>query len=251
MPVDVETLARDARTGLVACRRLVALLGARDKVVQRRAGNALVRLAAERADVVPLLEAACGDGPLRQRWGAAYALARLGRLPDGALTVLLEVLSDADGDLRWAAASLLVTAVPVTASLPALRRLLTGGTPTQRKMALYCLRDLGVRGRTVVPPAMREVVCDASRDPVAEVRLAAMSALVSPLVDPETAAATLIKRLADPDARVRRAAAAHLGRVGLASPAVRGALGRVGDADPALARAARWALAKLERGGAE
>jgi HEAT repeat protein len=179
------------------------------------------------------------DAAPRRRWGATYARALLGSLPPACLPILLDALGDADGDLRWASAAIL-RAQPGLSGLPAaLRGALGSGNPLQRKMALYCLRDLGVRDAGLEPRLVA-----ALDDPDTGVRLAAMSALVGLVTDRPGAARGLVRRLDDADAGVRRAAAAALGRLGVDDAPTRAALDRAcGAGDPALTRAATRALA--------
>jgi hypothetical protein len=109
-------------------------------------------------------------------------------------------------------------------------------------MALYCLRDLDAR-----EPAAEAAAVAALRDPDAHVRLAAQAALARVAVDRTAAAAHLCGALRAGPIGERRAAAAALGTLGMATSAVRDALrtAAAGDDSP-LARAALGALRRLE-----
>jgi len=221
---------------------LVEWLGHARKAVQRRAAEALAGL--EAPGVAEEIRAQLGAADARLRWGAAWALALRGPLPVEALPVVIESLGADDGDLRWAAAGLVVRLGPEAHVVPALSALTASGSPAQRKMALYCLRDLGVRA-----PDLDRVVVRALADPDRDVRLAAMSALARLTTDAPRAAACLVDALATGDDRVRRAAAAALGALGERSPAVLAALEQAAAApDPALHRAVVGALRRLGRG---
>lgn len=224
-PLDVAALA-DA-------------LGAADKASQRRAADEFVSLAARGIAVEAALHAALVSGCARQRWGAAFTLARLGSLPRGAIPVLLEALGMPDGDVRWAAADILIRqGMAAGAALAALAR---DGAPAQRKMALYCLRELGAW--TAATDALaRGALADAD----AGVRLAAMASLARQALDRAAASAAVSLLLRDPVPGVRRAAAVTLGRLGVDLPAVRAALETAAAGnDPWLARAAAGALGRL------
>jgi HEAT repeat protein len=215
---------------------LLTQLGDDRKAVQRGAAEALRDLAGVGAPVREALLATLVSPSLRQRWGAAYALGLLGEPPAECLPVLLEALGADDGDLRWAASTLLLRMPPTTVG-GALRRLVREGSALQRKMALYGLRDLG----DPVPEAI-----PALRDVDVGVRLAAMAALARTRVDGEEAAVQLAPMLSDPDLGVRRAAAAALGRVGVAAPAAVDALrAAAAGSDEPLRRAAERALAAI------
>ena len=121
---------------------LASCLGHDRKIVQRRAAEAFGTLAAGGVPVRPVLERALHAPGARQRWGAAYALALIGAPPPETLPVLLEALGEDDGDLRWAAARILVRMRDDAALRPTLVDLAAAGNAPQRKMALYCLRDL-------------------------------------------------------------------------------------------------------------
>jgi HEAT repeat protein len=222
---------------------LAACLGHARKIVQRRAAEAFAALAACGADVAPLLRSGLAGPDLRGRWGAAYALALVGPPPPEAVPVLLEALGADDGDLRWAAARILVGLgpAPLVPRLCALAR--TGNAPA-RKMALYCLRDL-----VACEPAAEAAAVAALRDPDGHVRLAAQAALPRVAVDREGAARHLLDALGRSAIGERRAAAAALGTLGVATPAVLDGLraAAAGD-DPPLERAARGALRRLEHG---
>jgi HEAT repeat protein len=244
--VTAAELAALAARGHADAGELAALLdalGADTKAVQRGAAEAVAALARAGQDVEELLAAALADASPRRRWGGAYAWSRLGRMPAVCLPVLLDALGADDGDLRWASAAILRelgVGLPLEAPL---RSLLTSANPLQRKMALYSLRDLNVRGSGLEP-----VLHDALADPDAAVRLAAMSALATLADDRAAAADALLLRLDDTDAGVRRAAAAALGRLGVASSAVTSALRHaLASGDAGLARAAAGALATLGR----
>jgi HEAT repeat protein len=210
------------------------------KLARRQAAEALgeagVRDPAVRARLLPELEV--GD-PAR-RWTVAYALFLAGERSERLWPVLRDALGSADGDLRWAA-SRLVVALEVADLTERLLATLASGPPEQRKMALYCLRERGVRSADI-----DAAVVAALEDADSGIRLAAMSALVVVARDPGPAARALQRRLHDRDAGVRRAAAAALGRLGVRSPDVVAALDEATHTDDeALARAARGALERL------
>jgi HEAT repeat protein len=223
---------------------LVQALGAATKAEQRGAAEALAALAREGLEVGPLLERALADPGPRRRWGAVYAWSRLGPVPAPCVPVLLEALGASDGDLRWAAATIVREVGDRPEIDAALRELLGSPSGLQRKMALYCLRDLG----RLTPDLEREMLASLG-DPEPAVRMAAMSALAQLAADRPAAACAVARRLRDADAGVARAAAAALGRLGATDDEVIAALRRARDAgDAALTRAATRALAALGRG---
>jgi len=187
-----------------------------------------------------LLAVLCAVPP-RDRWAAAFALAKIGSPPHEVLPVLIEHLGDADGDMRWAAAESLVRLPWRAEVVKELSALLRDGNPAQRKMAAYCLRDLQA-GSLALDALLRAALDDAD----AGVRIAAMSALTRLGTDRRSAAQCVVARLDDEDPGVRRAAAGSLGRLGESSPEVLAALHRAShSADPSMRRAAEHSLRLL------
>jgi HEAT repeat protein len=239
-----ERLSDDVLDALVRC------VGAGQKTVQRRAIDALDAIAKTGdSRVVERLRLAIRGDDRRTRWGAAYALGQIG---DGAFAMhvadaLAEALSDEDGDIRWAAANLLVR---LGREYPdeIRERLIALGADSDRnarKMALYCIRDLGIRGAELIA-----VVERALKDSDVHVRLAALAVLTG-LGDASDAAARLALGCleSDSDHGVRRAAAVALGNFQHDSPLAAQALRAAADdnTDISLARAARGALERLEK----
>jgi HEAT repeat protein len=221
---------------------LVACLGHPAKAIQRPAADAFHALAQQGIPVGTLLTAALDATDPRLRFGAAYALARLGPPPPAALAALLSALALDDGDVRWAAADLITRTEPRTEAVAGLLPLVATGNAPQRKMALYCLRDLGTASEEVKRAALA-----ALDDPDGGVRLAAMATLTRlAKSNPSAAADGILKALDAEDPRERRAAAAALGDLGLDTNAVRAALEKAAKADDAsLRRAAERSLRKL------
>jgi HEAT repeat protein len=221
---------------------LVACLGDGAKAVQRPAAEACRALAARGVRVEPLLLAALDAEDTRLRFGAAYALGRLGVPPARTLPALLAALALDDGDIRWAAAETICRVEPRPATVQALLPLVQTGNPPQRKMALYCLRDIATPGA-----AVDEAALAALDDPDLGVRLAAMTTSARLSRDRPRVAQELLRRLTAADAREQRAAAAALGDLGVRSEPVRTALeAAAASADPSLGRAAKRTLRKLD-----
>jgi HEAT repeat protein len=228
---------------------LLDCLGANRKVVQRRAAEALATAASRDANIVDKLHGALSTTNERARWGAAYALGLVtahGALDLRAMPALLEALSNADGDIRWAAAELVVrlAATNRDAVGDQLIRLARDGNLNARKMALYCLRDVGGPREQLL--AVAENCCEGHHSLL---KMAALS-LISRLADSSDRASALAIRLleGDPDAGVRRCAAVALGHVGNNSVRVLDALKRAAtnEDDVFLKRSATRALARLE-----
>jgi HEAT repeat protein len=216
------------------------------KRIQRQAAEALADLGGAGVAVRASLEARLGGAAFPQRWGVVYALARLGEPPESVLPVLFEAMATDDGDLRWAAARIVVDQVRSPSLAGRLLAATADPRPELRKMALYCLRDLAVLG----PES--EARCRAAlADGATGVRLAGMSALARLAEDRGAAARALLPLLDDPEAGVRRAAAATLGRLGGDGREVAAALERAaGASDEFLARAATRALERIQGRGA-
>ena len=155
--------------------------------------------------------------------------------------MLLETLGEDDGDLRWAAARIVVRMRDEPELVRMLAELAARGRGPQRKMALYCIRDLGA------PSTDAEGVAAAALgDPDVGVRLAALSTLPAVAVDRVTASRRLLSLLEDPDGGVRRAAAVALGELGTNSEEVVAALrAAAASEDASLKRAAERALRRL------
>lgn len=238
--------APDAALDQAALDALVRCVGSDSKAVQRRAADAIARFAIRDARITGLLYMLLNQDDQRARWGAAYTLGLVDDALDlRALPALLEALSAGDGDVRWAAAELMVrlgeeNREQVRGQLLGLAR---EGSLNGRKMALYCLRDLGDGGEEIL--ALAENVC-ADRHTL--LKLAALS-LVSRMPDHGDRAASIARRLleTDPDPGVRRSAAVALGHIGNRSDGVLAALRRasVSEADLFLKRSAQRALKRL------
>jgi HEAT repeat protein len=230
--------------------RLVSCVGAAQKTVQRRAIDALAMIAKSGdARIVERLRRALVGDDRRMRWGAAYALGQIGA---GAFAMhvadaLCEALSDEDGDIRWAAANLLVRLGRDYPEEIRARLIVLGADSDHnaRKMALYCIRDLGFAGADLLA-----VLKHAVHDPDVHVRLAALAVLTR-LTDASDAAAKLALECleTDSDPGVRRAAAVALGNFHINSPRAASALRNAAadNTDSSLARAARGALERLEK----
>ena len=240
----LDAIAANGRADAADLALLLDALGAPTKAEQRRAAEVLAAVARAGQDVGPLLEQGLADGSARRRGGAAYACSVMGATSPACLPILLEALGSDDGDVRWAAATI-IRSFPVRPDIvPALRALAQAPSSLQRKMALYCLRDLSAQAS-----GLDDELLAALRDDEPAVRLAALSTVTVLAQDRQAAARAVMGRLDDADAGVRRAAAAALGRLGPAEPAIIEALQRARDgADPALTRAAARALVLLGAG---
>lgn len=233
-PLGVETVA-----AVVAC------LGTPNKSVQRLAADLLSRVEAEmHGRVVALLRSALGSSDADLRWGAAYALGRIGLVEPAMIAPLLEVLGLQDGDFRWAAAELLIMCARVhpDAVVTALLAAVSDREAERRKMALYVLREVAPAHRAVQLAAIQGLA-----DPVVGVRFAALAVLrrIDP-VPPEACALVLRLVSEDSDAGLRRAALCALADVGRGVNAVGVALADAATSgDPGMRRAAlvarrRW-----------
>jgi HEAT repeat protein len=220
---------------------LVTNLGHARKLVQRRVADALAFLRERGVDVRPSVVAALQSPNAQQRWGAAFALSRLGTPPPEVLPVLVQALGAADGDVRWAAAEIL-KGLPGHPDLPAvLHGLLRAGSAEQRKMAAYCLREIGQ------PSVETEAaLLGALHDSDVGVRLAALTCVARLATNRRLVAERLTVLLEDGEARVQRASAVALGELRESSPSVLAALRRAAaSSDSSLQRAATRSLRRL------
>ena len=184
--------------------RMAALLDAldqTDKAVVRRAVEQLVALAADEPEVAKVLAQRLREAP---RWPVAYALGQVARPSAACLEVLEWGLGSSDQDLRWATQLLLTDLGKRYPEVDArLEDLLRHGTPTQRRMAVYCLRDVGAAGAGLPAAVLQAIV-----DPEPLVRVAVVTTLAKEsAIGPEGLAALGKAAADDPDVRVRNAAA--------------------------------------------
>jgi HEAT repeat protein len=219
---------------------LCAALGDVSKAVQRRAAEALATFAERGVRLGDRLQASLDAADLRRRWGAAYALSRIGPLSLTALPTLLEVLNSDDGDLRWAAADLLKQLAERHRD-DVVDRLLAGAgaSGNQRKMAFYCLRDLGVAA------GFDAAIAGLAEGDI-ESRLAALAFIAKVHPSAAVAAPHIVAMVEDADPRMQRAAAGTLGGLGVSAGEVIDALRRAAASpDPSLRRAAERSLRLL------
>jgi len=226
---------------------LIENLSSSSKPLRRHAAGALAAAGARNSAIGARLAALLDAPEAGVRWGCAYTLGLIdGALDLRALTALLDALGNPDGDVRWAALELLVRLGrrhpdPVRSRLLALQ---SHTDANRRKMALYGLRDLGMRDDAVVA-----AVCRACAGADSQVRLAALSFLKQAGPGVRESVQSVLDRLeSDPDEGVRRAAAFTLGYLDDRSPRVLAALREAAraDDDASLRKAARQTLARLK-----
>jgi len=243
LAADPEPIPEEIAVAVIEC------LGMPRKAIQRRAADVLCANAAgARPLVLARLRAASRAADASLRWGATFALGRLGVLDPDLVPPLLEALADRDGDRRWAAAALIVACgrqFPGTV-VPALLGALAGAGSELRKMALYALRDLAPG-----TPEVAAALVARMRDADVGVRLAALSGLCRLQPLPPDACDLVLRALRDdPDPGLRRAAMSALGHVGRGVAAVAGVLeAATRSDDPGLRRAAAQARRRLGTAG--
>jgi len=206
--------------------------------VQRRAAEVLAALAATSEVAGAVIQGELDSSNPAARWGAAFAQAALGCPSLTAAMVWIDGLGSPDSDLRWAAHALIVrhlSSVDGQAVDGLLRAAAGPSDPQRRKMALYCLRDLGLEGGDIC--RLCAVALDACE---IEVRLAALSAYPRVVACRAEAADLVARYVTDPDPRMCRAAAVALGKIGL----------RTVTGDAVLQAAARSSDAGLRRASA-
>ena len=225
------------------CRGLLLCLGHSRKAVQRGAAAQLVRFSRTHPELVAALTKKLADPDPRVRWTAAFTLSQLDLPTPSPLPVLIENLGHDESDLRWAAATaVLRLAAHHPPVIEELRRLAGAGNAVQRRMALYCLRDLAQAG-----PDAQAVYLTSLSDLDSGVRLAGLSCLGKLKLASSEAGKALLRLVeADPDPGVRRSAAVTLGQLGDAAPTVLEVLTRAAQSDDTgLRKAAAGALEKL------
>lgn len=238
---------------------VLSLLAHARKDVRRYAADLVAEAVRQGVGVDDVLAVAAGS-EARASWGAAFACFQAGRTDEVLFKAALGTIDSEDGDLRWSAAELVTALAPLhDEDFASLKQLAAGGAASssaRRKMALYCLRNLGA--------ACVDLFAAALDDGASEVRLAAMAALGRRgAVTAESTSApshrlvvSALKRTldADPDPGVRRTAAVTLGCWAVGDEEVIGLLRDLADGsrdkDPQLAHAATVGLRRAETGGA-
>jgi hypothetical protein len=230
--------------------KIVALMADLDhpeKPKIRAAVDALIDLSADAPGLRAALEQALNDEQRKNRWAVAYVLGHLPQPSGAAIRVLLGNLDHREPDIRWAIALLLVRIAKAEGDLANLLLALSaGGTVNQRRMAIYCIRDL-----QFTDDASMRALLAAARDEEPTVRVAALTSLKSRSDVGAAARRQLLERFEnDEDGRVRNASAVILAQLGAPDEAFIRALQQAAQSsDPRARKAALAALDLLQKNG--
>jgi len=199
------------KPGSVQIASLLESLTHEDKAVAKAAVDALVRIGPDSPDVQNALEALFHELASDKRWPVAYALAQLNAPPVACLDILIDALGDGDADIRWATVVVLSRLGKTDDRIfPRLADLLITGGSVQKRMAVYCLRYLGLK-RKVVVQALHQTL----QDPDPMVRVAVVNTLAEhPPAGRETMTLLRYVLLQDANEKVRHAAEFALKRLG-------------------------------------
>ncbi len=180
-----------------------------DRAVVRRAVDSLVALGNERPEIRESLSKLFQEVSSKKRWPVAYTLGQLTQPSSSCLEVLTAALGSEDPDIRWATLQLLIRLGNNDPRIPTLVcNLLNSESPVQRRMAVYCLRDLGVGDPSL------QLRCLGDTDPL--VRVAAVTALSKHAQLSGDVLSVLMRTNSDDtDSRVRNAAGFVLERLGI------------------------------------
>jgi len=188
---------------------LIESLAHSDRAVVRTAIDSLVTLGHERPAVRESLNSLLQEVSPKKRWPVAYTLGQLSQPSSSCLDTLREALGSEDPDIRWATLQLLIRLGKNDKRIPPIvSDLLNSGSPTQRRMAVYCLRDLGIKESSL------QLQCLGDTDPL--VRVAAVTTLSKLSHLSEDVLSVLVRLNSnDTDSRVRSAAGFVLERLGI------------------------------------
>ncbi len=224
---------------------LIAGLNGLDKKAIRRAADSLIAMGQQRPQLAQRLNQLLSETSQQNRWPFAYVLARLRKPSALCVSVLVENLGNPDSDIRWAALRLLVDLRKIIPDIdvPVLTALKTGG-PVQRRMALYCLRDLELKDS-----ASLKALANALRDSDPLVRVAALTGVKSRTdLGREEVDLLLHLFLEDSDSRVRHNAAVALAQTAAVNFEIKAALEQATQTDNVqLKKAASKALALMKK----
>jgi HEAT repeat protein len=224
---------------------LIAGLDHLDKPTIRRAVDALIALAPASVDLQNILHQRLTEDGHRNYWPVAYVLGHLSPPSQECISRLIDALDHPEPDIRWAVALLLVRiAKKESAVADLLVALCASGTVNQKRMALYCIRDLALSD-SVSSAALLTALDDA--DPT--VRVAATICLKMRCDLDDAGKNTLLKvYVEDKDPRVRNAAAIALAALGSPSEEFLRALTEASESNDAQTRkAANAAFEILEK----
>ncbi|HVO92012.1 MAG TPA: HEAT repeat domain-containing protein [Terriglobales bacterium] len=190
---------------------LIAALDQSDKPAIRHAVDTLLACAEESPELRQILNQRLIEDGHRNYWPVAYILGHLPQPSNATLTSLLTALDHAEPDIRWAVALLLVHSAKANSSVvDLLLELTTDGTSNQKRMALYCIRDLDLRD-----PASRAALLAGLNDNDPSVRVASAICLKErPDLDEPAKQRLLQIYSSDADPRVRNALAIALAGLG-------------------------------------
>ena len=224
---------------------LIADLDHPDKPTIRAAVDALISLATASPDIQQTLHQRLIETGHRNYWPAAYILGHLPHPSGVVIQTLIEALDHREPDIRWAIALLMVRIVKTEGDLlNLLVELSKTGTANQKRMALYCIRDL-----TLSDSVSLAALLEALRDGDPTVRVAATICLKL-RSDLDNAGKSLLLQvyLTDKELRVRNTAAVALANLGSPAPEFMNALRKARESDnDQVRKAAITALELLEK----
>ncbi len=223
---------------------LIAGLEHSQKTKIRAAVDALIALSAHEPGLRAILEESLNNAQPRNLWAFAYVLGHLPQPSATTLRALFAALDHNEPDIRWAIA-LLVTRLAKSegAVVNLLLELSRSGTANQKRMAVYCIRDLQLRD-----DGSLQALLAASRDTEASVRVAAVTSLKTRNdAGPKARKRLLELFLTDRDVRVCNAAVITLAQLGSPSEDFIAALRAMEHSENApLKKAVSAALSLLE-----
>jgi len=224
---------------------LIADLDHPDKPTIRAAVDALISLATASPDIQQTLHQRLIETGHRNYWPAAYILGHFPHPSGAVIQTLIEALDHREPDIRWAIALLMVRIMKTEGDLlNLLVELSKTGTANQKRMALYCIRDL-----TLSDSVSLAALLEALRDGDPTVRVAATICLKL-RSDLDNAGKSLLLQvyLTDKELRVRNTAAVALANLGSPAPEFMNALRKARESDnDQVRKAAITALELLEK----
>ncbi|MGH7871336.1 MAG: HEAT repeat domain-containing protein [Candidatus Binatia bacterium] len=224
---------------------LIANLDHHDKPTIRAAVDALIPLATASLQLREFLDQRLTANGHKNYWPVAYILGHLNRPSSACIANLLDTLDHPEPDIRWAMALLLQhIAKDEHNVVKLLIELCSSGTAKQKRMALYCLRDLALSDSVTVSTLLK-----ALRDTDPTVRVSAAICLKRRADLDDSGKKLLLQVYAnDADAKVRNTVAIALADLGSPSAEFLIALNKNRDSnDGQTKKAAIAALTLLEK----